>query len=95
MTRMTVKVKFFASFREIVGEKEVSVLAEDVSTLLEKLSKEYGGLKEALFENYENKELKKYVNIFMNGRAIRELGGLNTSLKEGDTVTIFPPVAGG
>ena len=92
---MAVNVKFFANFREIVGKGEVSVSAKDVGGLLEELMRDYGGLKKALFKNYESKELKKFVNIFVNGRGIRELNGLNTTLKDGDTVAIFPPVAGG
>ena len=92
---MAVNVKFFANFREIVGKGEVSASAGDVGSLLEELSRNYRGLKEALFEDYESRELKKYVNIFVNGRGIRELNGLDTLLKDGDTVAIFPPVAGG
>jgi sulfur-carrier protein len=33
--------------------------------------------------------------ILINGRNIGKLDGLNTVLKEGDQVTLFPPAAGG
>ena len=36
-----------------------------------------------------------YVSVFVEGRDIRYLDGLATSLADGDEIAIFPPVAGG
>jgi molybdopterin synthase sulfur carrier subunit len=36
-----------------------------------------------------------YVSIFLNGRDIRYLGGLETALDGETEIAIFPPVAGG
>jgi MoaD family protein len=95
MESMTVKVKFFAHFREMVGSKEVQISAKNIADLLEKLSRDYKRLEKELFENGGNKKPREHINIFVNGRGIRELNGLDTPLKDGDIVAIFPPVAGG
>ena len=39
--------------------------------------------------------LLPHVNIMRNGRLVRDLQGLQTSVEEGDTLAIFPPSAGG
>jgi molybdopterin synthase sulfur carrier subunit len=36
-----------------------------------------------------------YVSVFVEGRDIRYLDGLETALANGDEIAIFPPVAGG
>jgi molybdopterin synthase sulfur carrier subunit len=36
-----------------------------------------------------------YVSVFVEGRDIRYLSGLETALANGDEIAIFPPVAGG
>ena len=36
-----------------------------------------------------------YVSIFLDGRDVRYLGGLETQLDGGTEIAIFPPVAGG
>lgn len=92
---MSVEVKFFASFREIMGEKQISMSAKNVEDILNKLADKYEGLEEAVFEDRENKKLRNIVNILVNGRRIEVLDGLDTTLEDGDTVAIFPPVAGG
>lgn len=92
---MSVEVKFFANFREILGYKEIDVSVGTVRELLERLSDENKELAEKLFKDKEKLELNKSVNIMVNGRSTEHLDGIDTELGEGDTVAVFPPVAGG
>lgn len=94
---MKVKVKLFASFRELIGTGIVILNKSQELTVLDvikEISKQYN-------PNFENevlknsKELKPYVKILVNGRSIEFLNGLNTKLKNEDTMAIFPPVGGG
>jgi molybdopterin synthase sulfur carrier subunit len=39
--------------------------------------------------------LVKYVSVFLNGRDIRHLDGLDTTVTGKAEISIFPPVAGG
>jgi len=58
------------------------------------LSKKYG--REFIEYLYDEKgNVRKYIQILINGRGINVLQGFETKLKEGDTVAIFPPVGGG
>lgn len=92
---MSVEVKFFANFREILGRKKISVSAKTVGELLEYIGQEYEELGKELFANEGSGELNDFVNILVNGRRIDILDGLDTKLEDGDTIAIFPPVAGG
>jgi molybdopterin converting factor small subunit len=39
--------------------------------------------------------IHRFVNLYLNDEDVRYLGALETSVKEGDTVSILPAVAGG
>ena len=39
--------------------------------------------------------LHRFVNVYVNDEDVRFLGGLETPLKDGDSVTVLPAVAGG
>lgn len=92
---MAIEVKLFANFREIVGERIVTGYGETVDELLENLIERNSDLKDEIFDDYESKKTKNYVNILVNGRKIDFLDGMETKLEDEDTVAIFPPVAGG
>lgn len=92
---MEIEVKFFANFRELVGQGKISISANTIRELLENLREKYGGLRDELFVNEENVGLKEFVNVTVNGRRIEMLDGIDTELRDKDTIAIFPPVAGG
>jgi molybdopterin converting factor small subunit len=41
------------------------------------------------------KEIRPFINIFVNGKNIKSLQGLNTTLEPGDIVQFIPSIAGG
>lgn len=91
---MSVTVRIPAPLRKLTRGQEV--VQGEGSTLLdciEALDREYPGLKERLYD--ESGELRRFVNVYVNGEDVRFLQGLNTPLKPGDEVSIVPAVAGG
>lgn len=91
------KVNFYATFRPIVGGKTVMlpiVPGSTVNQLIQVLIDQYPAMAPQLFD--EQGQLFSHVHVFINGRDAPYLpGGLETPLKESDTVDIFPPVGGG
>ena len=89
---MKIKVKFFASFRELFQEGEVELpngsTMRDLLNFLCDSSKRREGI-------FDGNELKPYLSILKNGQHIFHLNGLETKLDDGDTVAMFPPVGGG
>jgi len=94
---MKVEVKFFTSLREITGRKVEEVQLENsitVEELLAELSKKYGKEFREYIYNQKGK-VYDYLSILVNGKSTNTLQGLNTELKDGDTIAILPPVGGG
>lgn len=91
---MRVTLRFFATFREVVGQKELEREFEDaasVGEVLRELSREHPEL-----EFYDDRgELREYLSVLRDGRDISFLSGDETNITDGDTISIFPPVAGG
>jgi molybdopterin synthase sulfur carrier subunit len=90
-----IEAKFYATFRDLVdGNKTVSIEeAITITDLLEKIIQEYPKLQEGIL--LDTGEVRAFVAVMVNGRDIRHLDGIETVLAHGDTVDIFPPVAGG
>ncbi len=87
---MPVKIRIYATLRERVKWDSKNVeLRESEVTLLE-LLEEISDLKKAM----NDIGLENFI-ILVNGHNIMLLQGLETKVKEGDTVDIFPQAAGG
>jgi molybdopterin synthase sulfur carrier subunit len=92
---MKIAVRAFADYREIIGKEMELVLSEEktIGELLAELGDRYPGLRREMFAS--TGELKEFINIFINGRNIAFLNDMDTTLIDGDTIALFPPVAGG
>jgi sulfur-carrier protein len=92
---MPIVVKIPAPLRPLTqGQSEVTVeKADTVGAAVEDLSRRYPGLRERLLD--DRGALRRYVNIFRNDEDIRHGKSLQTSLSEGDKLTIVPAIAGG
>lgn len=92
---MELELRFFANFREEVGQKTVrrEYDADGVRA---------GDVLRGIEEDYPDVELleadgtvRDFITVMKNGREITHVDGLETILEDGDTLSIFPPVAGG
>lgn len=93
---MDLQLRFFATFREAVGQKTLDHEFDDGSTVGEvllTLESEYDGLEGQLLD--DQGELQPNLNILKNGREVLHMKGTETPMEDGDTLSIFPPVAGG
>ncbi|MGB9725613.1 MAG: MoaD/ThiS family protein [Fervidicoccaceae archaeon] len=82
-----IHVRVYAMLIDLVGSRTLEVEgARTVKELLDILDSRYPGFK---------KELEKGFLILVNGVNVLHLNGLDTEIKDGDTVVIFPPVGGG
>ena len=93
---MGIRVKFFAALWEITGEKEIELDGTDMTVreVLQKLIERYGEkFKKEIMENDD--KVKDHYVILVNGRNIVFLDGINTKVKDGDLISVFPPVGGG
>ncbi len=81
---MEVKITFFGRFREITGENETTLEIKKDLTLKEIL--------EIIFRKYPRlKEEKNNMLFSVNHR----YASLETIVRDGDEIAVFPPVVGG
>lgn len=91
---MSVVVKIPTPLRKLTSEQDtVTGEGDSLEQCILNLEGHYPGLKDRLCD--ESGELRRFVNIFVNGDDVRFLSGLATPLKAGDEVSIVPAVAGG
>ncbi|GEL08789.1 molybdopterin synthase sulfur carrier subunit [Salisediminibacterium halotolerans] len=89
-------MKVFANFRDICGGKTVNVAYEEnetIGVILEDLIARFPEMEEELFEN--GRTIRQHVHVFVNGKNVIHLDGLDTVVYPQDELALFPPVAGG
>ena len=91
---MSVKVRIPAPLRGLTNN--LDIVAAEGGTLgdaIDGLEATYPGLKDRICD--EGGEIRRFVNVYINGEDVRFLQGLASDLKTGDEVSIVPAVAGG
>jgi molybdopterin synthase sulfur carrier subunit len=89
-----IKVRIPTPLRPLTkGQGEVEAKAVSIADMIGSLDATYPGLKDRLCD--DKGELRRFVNIYVNEEDIRFLKGKDTSLKDGDEVSIVPAIAGG
>jgi molybdopterin synthase sulfur carrier subunit len=92
-TMAKIIIKMYATIREKFKEEKVNIVASTVLEAVRKLVEEYPVLRDEVLD--ENLNLKNDYIYLLNGRNVEFLQKGDTPLKDGDKISIFPPVAGG
>jgi len=91
---MPVTVRIPTPLRKFTGEKDTVVVpGKTVKEVIENLVQQYPELKTQIMD--ANGEVRRFVNLFLNDRDIRFLGGTSAEVKDGDQLAIIPAIAGG
>lgn len=91
---MAVIVFIPTALRQFAGDRaEVEVDARTVGEALDKVMSSSPELRKHLYS--EQGTLRNFVNIYVNDEDVRSAQRLETSVKDGDTVSIIPAIAGG
>jgi molybdopterin synthase sulfur carrier subunit len=75
------------------GSSEVDAAGDNVGEVLRALTAAHPDTSAQLFD--AEGELNRYVNVYLNDEDVRVLDGLETSVKDSDSVVILPAMAGG
>lgn len=90
---MAVEVRIPTILRPYTGgEKIVTASGDSLQAVVADLDASYPGIGERLLDD---SGLRRFVNVYLNDEDVRFLAGLNTSVADGDSITILPAVAGG
>jgi molybdopterin converting factor small subunit len=73
-------------------QKSVQAEGANLGALIADLDANYPGIGARLLENGA---LRRFINVYINDEDVRFLGSLDAQVKDGDSVTILPAVAGG
>jgi len=91
---MGVKVIIPTPLRAYAGKQEsVDLQAATVGEALSALTNRFQELKKHLYS--DDGRLRSFVNVYVNDEDIRYLQKSDTPVREGDTISIVPSIAGG
>lgn len=91
---MPIIVRIPTPLQKLTRDKtEVEAKGKNIRELIEDLERNFPGIKERLYD--EKGSLRRFINIYVNEEDIRFIQRDQTSLKDGDEVSIIPAIAGG
>src|SRR5437763_5927802 len=91
---MAVTVLIPTALRQFAaGQSEIEVEGATVGEVLERVTSAHADLRKHLYG--DESRLRSFVNVYVNDEDIRSGERLNTPVKDGDTISIVPAIAGG
>ena len=91
---MPAKVRIPAPLRKLTKDQAVvETKGATVEDILADLEKSYPGIKERICD--ETGQVRRFINIFVNGEDIRFKEGAKTKVAQDAEVSIIPAIAGG
>ena len=91
---MAIKLEIPTALRQFTGKQaSVECEAATVGEALKSLTSTYADLGKHLYN--DDGRIRSFVNIYVNDEDIRYLEKENTPIKDGDTISIVPSIAGG
>lgn len=85
-------IRLFGYFRDYAGGSQFEGLGRTVGELLAELCAGNDQLRRAIFDG---DRLNSHVRVMLNGRDVELARGLETVVRAGDVLAVFPPIAGG
>ncbi|HJR44855.1 MAG TPA: MoaD/ThiS family protein [Actinomycetota bacterium] len=90
---MSVTVRIPTQLRTLTdGSGEVAAAGATLGEVIDDLESRFPGIGERILNAGE---LRRFVNLYVDGEDVRFLGGLQTPVAAGAAVAIIPAVAGG
>jgi molybdopterin synthase sulfur carrier subunit len=91
---MALRVLIPTPLRKLTGDAEtVEVDAKNVREIIEQLESRYPGFAARICD--DSGELRRFINVYVDGEDVRFLDNLSTTVSEGVEVSIVPAIAGG
>jgi molybdopterin synthase sulfur carrier subunit len=75
------------------GQGKIQVRAETLQQAFDAAENTYPGFRERILDT--DGEIKRFINVFVNGVDVRKLQGRATPVNEDDQVAVIPAMAGG
>lgn len=91
---MSVTVRVPTPLRSFTnGAEEVAIEGNNIQEIVDNLEANHNGIKERLCD--ENGKIRRFLNVYINDEDIRFMQNQDTAVKDGDTISIVPAIAGG
>jgi molybdopterin converting factor small subunit len=87
-------VRIPTPLRKLTKEQAlVEAAGSTIREIVDDLENQFPGFKERMCD--ENGDLRRFVNVYVGEEDIRFMDGLDTTIPDGEQVSIIPAVAGG